>query len=162
MMIHNQKNGWKNHEIHQEASGLSTCPIRALAYRVHHILSNGGNDNDYICAYYTKKRKYHVTATMVNKTLKTAVTALHLEQNGITTDMVSSHSLRAGGATAMKMHGYSDTRIQKMGRWRGATFLQYIHHQIQAFSKGISRKMNKEIKHFNIRLIQKSTSERTP
>ncbi|EJK67317.1 hypothetical protein THAOC_11668, partial [Thalassiosira oceanica] len=39
------------------------------------------------------------------------------------TNRVNTHSLRAGGANALALSGYSDREIMKMGRWRGTTFI---------------------------------------
>ena len=56
---------------------------------------------------------------------------LHLQE--IDPDLVGAHSLRAGGAMTLKLHGYDDTTIMNMGRWTSLTFLQYIHNQIAPF-----------------------------
>ena len=49
---------------------------------------------------------------------------------GIPIDRVDTHSLRSGGANALALSGYSDTQIQKMGRWKGATFKEYIREEL--------------------------------
>jgi len=54
--------------------------------------------------------------------------------------VVGVHSLRAGGAMALKLNDYSDTTIQKLGHWSSLTFLQYIHNQIAHLSSGIAPK----------------------
>ena len=38
---------------------------------------------------------------------------------------VSSHSLRAGGAMAMKLSGAMDSTILRIGRWTYLTYLTY-------------------------------------
>ena len=40
--------------------------------------------------------------------------------------------------------------IKKQGRWSSDTFLMYIHDQISAFSKGLSKKMATPISFRNI------------
>ena len=45
---------------------------------------------------------------------------------GIPIERIDTHSLQSGGANALALSGYSDTKIQKMGRWKGATFKEYI------------------------------------
>jgi hypothetical protein len=43
-------------------------------------------------------------------------------------DRIDTHSLQIGEATALALSGYSDTQIQKMGRWKaGASYIQGIH-----------------------------------
>ena len=41
------------------------------------------------------------------------------------------------------MNGYSDTKIQKLGRWKGESFKEYIHEELASFSKGMSKAMKK-------------------
>ncbi len=65
---------------------------------------------------------------------------LGLDKAGIDTDLIGAHSLRAGGAMALKLMGGSDTVIMKQGRWSGLTFLMYIHNQIAHLSYDLSKK----------------------
>ena len=88
--------------------------------------------------------------------LRASVTSLDLHNNGIDADLVGAHSLRAGGAMALKLAGTEDTTIMKMGRWSGLTFLQYIHNQIAHLSTGLAAKMSKPIKFINIAAIEHS------
>ena len=82
----------------------------------------------------------------VSATAKT----LKLHEQAIIPDLVGAHSLRAGGAMALKLHGYDDTTIMKMGRWTSLTFLQYIHNQIAHLSKDISTKMSMPLPFVNV------------
>jgi hypothetical protein len=159
MKITNQKNGRMGQTIHQEATGTAECPIQALAHRVHHILSspNGSKDN-YICDYYTKDEWSSITSGDIVKLVKASTRQLQLENQAIDPDMVGSHSLRAGGAMALKLHGYDDTTIMKMGRWSGLTFLQYIHNQIAHLSKDVSKRMSIPLPFLNISAIENDGS----
>ena len=79
----------------------------------------------------------------MNKAVKTATKALKLHLCGFSADLVSSHSLPAGGAKAMKeLNGEDRDTIRKQGRWSSDTFLMYIHEQIAAFSSGIYKRMS--------------------
>ena len=52
-------------------------------------------------------------------------------ERGIPIELVGTHSLRIGGACVLALAaGYSETQIQKMGRWCGATFGEYIREQL--------------------------------
>jgi hypothetical protein len=42
---------------------------------------------------------------------------------GYTIERISSHSLRAGGAMALKLSGSSDSTIMRVGRWTSLTYL---------------------------------------
>ena len=68
--------------------------------------------------------------------------SLRLQDQAIDPDLIGAHSLRAGGAMALKLHGYDDTTIMKMGRWTSLTFLQYIHNQIAHLPKDILSQMS--------------------
>ena len=69
-------------------------------------------------------------------------------------DIVDLHSLRAGGAMALKLHGKSNTTIMNMGRWSSLMFLMYIHNQIGHLSKDLSAKMNHPVHFLNIAVIE--------
>ena len=158
MRISNQKNGKKGQTIYAEAIHIECCPIKALANRVHHILSRGGNQKSLLCDYYVNTTKQQIRPKMINNALHRAIQALGLHEAGITTKNVSSHSLRSGGATAMKIAGESDIAIQKAGRWTSTTFITYIQHQIAAVNNGVSKRMSKVIPYCNITVLEPEDS----
>ena len=157
LKISNQKNGKMGETIHQYAIYKQSCPVQALAHRVHHVLSNGGTPDNLLCDVYNDKSKkwQQITSANMMKQVRTAVTTLQLEKHGIDANLIGVHSLRAGGAMALKLQGESDTTIMKMGRWTSLTFLQYIHNQIAHLSKDISRKMSTKLHFQNISAIEK-------
>ncbi len=65
---------------------------------------------------------------------------------GYTLDSISSHSLRAGGAMAIKLSGASDSTIMRVGRWSLLTYLTYIHLQIGALTAGLSKLMATQVR----------------
>ena len=69
---------------------------------------------------------------------------------GIPIKRINTHSLRSGGANALALSGYSDTQIQKMGRWRGATFKEYVRNELACFSTGMSSNMKKKFGFINV------------
>ncbi len=73
-----------------------------------------------------------------------------LLDKGYTLDRVSSHSLRAGGAMAMKLSGATDSTIMRIGQWTSLTYLTYIHSQIGALSAGVAWKMSEEFTFQNV------------
>jgi len=152
MRIDNQKNGTRGSTINHKALKRHRCPSRALARRVHSIMSHpNGSPDDIISTYFTTKGEAKVlTSYVINTTVKTAVKATGLVEHGFPLTSVSSHSLRAGGAMAMHLNNVDRDTIRKMGRWSSDTFLMYIHEQISAFSSGISEKMSTEIGWHNI------------
>jgi hypothetical protein len=46
--------------------------------------------------------------------------------------------------------GFSDTQIQKIGWWRGATFKEYVREELALFSKGMSTKMKQQFHFVNV------------
>ena len=153
MRITNQKNGTRGSLISHDASGTKACPIRALARRVHHIMSHPQcTDHDIISTYHstTSKRPRPLQAGDINKMIKSAIRTLRLDEKGFPPEAVSSHSLRVGGAMAMHLNNIDRDTIRKQGHWSSDTFLMYIHEQISAFSAGLSAKMSQGVGWFNM------------
>ena len=62
---------------------------------------------------------------------------------GESTEQLTSHSLRAGGATALYAAGYGEAEITYHGRWASASWLVYVHRTV-ARSGGVARAMFKQ------------------
>ena len=157
MRITNQKNGARGSIISHDTSHTIACPVRALACRVHHILSQPtGSPNDIISTYYSPQTRSLrcLQSGDINKMLKAAVIATGLDKKGFPPSSISSHSLHVGGAMAMHLNGVPCDTINKQGRWSSDTFLMYIHEQISAFSAGLSAWMSQNIGWFNIAGLQ--------
>ena len=152
MKLENQKNGWKGVCIHQEATGKAiTCPVLALAKQYIHIRENTNDFSTPLAAYFVDDERYYLTDKDVSAALKSAATILQYpETKGIPVERVDTHSLRSGGANALSLSGYSDTQIQKMGRWRGATFKEYIREELACFSTVMSKAMTRRFNFVNI------------
>jgi hypothetical protein len=160
LKITNQKNGRMGQTIHHHATGAPNCPIRAIARRVHHILTNNGNSDNILCdvrmTASTSAEWLQVTPGDMIKQLRHAVRSSGLIHRGIAPDLVGVHSLRAGGAMALKLTGSSDTTIMKMGRWTSLTFLNYIHEQIAHLSADLSQQMSTQLEFTNIAAIERA------
>jgi hypothetical protein len=145
LKLDNQKNGWKGVCVHQEANGEAfNCLVKALARLVIHIRENEGDHKALLSAFYLDGVRYHVTGDKVSKGLKMAAMLLHYPSSrGIPVKRINTHSLRSGGANALALTGYSDTQIQKMGRWKGATFKEYIREELACYSAVMSSRMKK-------------------
>ena len=50
----------------------------------------------------------------------------------------------------LALSGYSDTQIQKMGRWKGASFKEYIQEDLACYSGGMPRDMKISFGFMNI------------
>jgi hypothetical protein len=83
--------------------------------------------------------------------LKLAARALEYPTiKGIPIKRINTHSLCSGGANALALAGFSDTHIQKMGRWHGATFKEYVRNELACFSSGMSRDMKTKFGFVNV------------
>ncbi len=92
-----------------------------------------------------------VTAENVSRALKSAAVDLQYPTTkGIPIIRINTHSLCCGGANALALAGYSDTQIQKMGRWRGATFKEYIREELACYATGMSKNMKRKFNFVNI------------
>ena len=140
--------------IHQQAISSELCPIKALANRVHHILAHGGTKDTPLCEYFDGTSFQSIDSSIIIRQIRCAASKLKLHEQGIDPDLIGAHSLRAGGAMALKLHGFEDTTIMKMGRWRSLTFTQYIHNQIAHLAKDISSKMSMPLPYLNIASIE--------
>ena len=139
--------------ITQHATGKHLCPVKALAHIVHDILAHSGMEDLLLCDTYLNDKWFPVESKHMVREVQDTCASLNLQERAIDPDLVGAHSLRAGGAMALKLHGYDDTTIMKMGRWTSLTFLQYIHNQIEHLSKDISRKMSIELPSVNVAAI---------
>ena len=119
----------------------------------------------YVIRYSMFVYTYFLRASLVNvcpldnclSGVRNSVKQLDLHKNGtIDADLVGVHSLRAGGAMALKLlPGEADRTIQTYGRWSWTTlFLDYIHNQIAHLSKSISTKISTQFIFTNIANIK--------
>jgi hypothetical protein len=87
----------------------------------------------------------------ISKGLKMAATLLQYPSTrGIPIARIDMNSLGSGGANALALSGYTDTQIQKMGRWKGATFKEYIKEELACYSAGMSTNMKHNFKFVNV------------
>ena len=145
LWISNQKNGHKGQSISQQKmQGTRPCVVRSLARRYIHIRRHSKSGNAMICSYWDEMGRADVTDRDISFAVKFAAAMLDYPKRGIPVDRVDTHSLRAGGACAMKLAGYKDSTIIKQGRWspESTTFLEYIQNQLSTFTEGMARKMS--------------------
>ena len=152
LKLDNQKNGWKGDCIHQEHNGETVhCPVRALGRRYVHIRVHTTDSTAPISTYFLAHKRCTITDANIRACLKHAAAALdYPSKKGIPIDRIDTHSLRSGGANALALSGFSDREIQKMGRWRSATFKEYIREELSCYAHGMSRKMKRNFGFVNI------------
>ena len=138
--------------MYQEKNGEDIfCPVRTLGRRVVHMRQNGAGATTFLSSFWENGVRQDVTAEHISRAVKLAATQLQYPTNkGIPVQRINTHSLRSGGANALALSGYSDTQIQKMGRWRGATFKEYIREELACYSTGMSTDMRRKFNFVNI------------
>ena len=112
----------------------------------------GADMKTFLSAHYDDKgQRSDITNKDVSKALKVAATVLdYPTAKGILVDHIDTHLLQSGSANALSVAGYLDTQSQKMGRWRGATFKEYIQEELVCFSEGMLTSMKKKFDFVNI------------
>ncbi|KAL3793071.1 hypothetical protein HJC23_003079 [Cyclotella cryptica] len=151
LKLDNKKNGWKGVCIHQAHNGEELAgPVRALGRRYLHIRSHSLDPTTFLSSYFVDKGHFDVTDRNISAALKIAALVLAYPSRGFPIDRIDTHSLRSGGANALSLAGYTDRQIQKMGRWKGATFKEYIREELHVFSKGMSKDMKRKFQFVNI------------
>jgi hypothetical protein len=138
--------------FHESNGDTWQCPVRALACQYLHLRGGGADAKTFLSAYYDERgQRRDITNEDVSVALKAAAATLDYPMaKGIPIDCIDTHSLRSGGANALSLAGYLDTQIQKMGRWRGATFKEYIRKELACFSAGMSTSMKRKMDFVNI------------
>ena len=103
--------------IHQHKIHLVFFPVKALARRVHHILSHDGTTANLLCDVWDESNDNwtYITPSDMISGIRKSIKKLKLEKQGIVPNLVGVHSLCTGGAMAMKMNRASDTTIMKQG-----------------------------------------------
>ena len=139
--------------VHQESFDSTYIPVEALARQVHRIMKYGGHAEPLICIFYNNNALTPVNATNMIDIIRKYIIRLKLHKKGIYLDLFGVHSVRIGGAIALKLHSESNTTIMKVVQWSELTFLQYIHNQISHLSKGLFKKTSTSIPFLNIASI---------
>ncbi len=105
----------------------------------------------FLSAYWEDGNQKYVDDNNMRDHLKWAAEVLdYPAARGIPIVRVDTHSLRSGGANALVLAGYTDTQIQKMGRWRSATFKEYVREDLACYSAGMTKSMQQKFGFVNI------------
>ena len=84
--------------------------------------------------------------------MKFAAAKLGYQSRNIPLDIIDTHSNWVGGSYEIKLAGFDDESIRKMGRWLPLSndFLGYIKQQLSGFSQGMATKINRITKFTNM------------
>ena len=104
-----------------------------------------------LSTYFEIGVRRDVTAEDMSHGLEVAATSLDYPSlKGILVERINTHALRSGGANALALAIYLDTQIQKMGRWRRATFKEYIREDLASYSADMSTSMKQKFNFVNV------------
>ena len=124
------------------ANGTKSCPVNAYKK----LLSFWGHRKHSDTPLMTREDKSLWTGKCLNKLLIPLTNGIQ-KPGG---KRILSHSFRAGIPTLMARAGYSDTEIQRQGRWRSSAFLSYCKlGRASRWKDQLS--LTKKISHFHIR-----------
>lgn len=144
--LENQKNGNKGCILHHDRSTEDCmCPVRAAAGLIWASRSLGPSAplGSFLGANGSSGR---VSSSDIRSAVRLAVDLDGLQARGYDPSRVGSHSLRSGGAIALKLAGYDSDTIKKLGRWSSNTYLVYIQTQIAQLTQGIAENMRRPLR----------------
>jgi hypothetical protein len=148
--IAHTKNGTKSAVVHHEAIGGPICPVAAMACPVANMQQAALVTCQLNAVYNESGRHTQVSDRDIGIAVRWGATCDCLLTQGYTMNQISSHSLRAGGAMAMKLSGASDSTIMGVGLWSVLTYLTYIHLQISALTTGLSKLKTTQVRFQNV------------
>ncbi len=154
LRISNQKNGHTGACIHHSAldGNPHACPVRALGRRITHIRAHTKSGNAFICAYWDELGSGNVTDQQIRYSVKFSSKSLRYTDRGMPIDRMDTHVFCSGGACDLKLAGYDEVQIRKMGHWapKSNTFLEYIQSQLLTFSAGMATNMSRVARFSNM------------
>lgn len=149
-----QKTGIRDSVITQHANDDPlVCPVLSWIKIVRRVLSYHGSSSDspVNLAKDAHGNVVSVSSDQALQYLRQLATELGPDVLGFTADEIGTHSIRSGGAMAMYLSfDIPVYTIMLIGRWSSDAFLLYIRAQVQQFSKGVSKKMIRNLDFFTI------------
>jgi hypothetical protein len=149
-----QKTGIRDAIITQHATGDALmCPVVAWATVVQRVLGYPGAsaDSPVNLVQHADGRVTSISSESALHFLRLVATELGPQKLGFTAAEIGTHSIRSGGAMAMYLaHDIPVYTIMLIGRWSSDAFLLYIRAQVQEFSKGVSKKMIRNLDFFTV------------
>ena len=124
---------------------IFACPVKALARQVSHICVHTSYETTFLCEYWNSIGRGNVTDRDISFYMKITAEKLGYPIRNILPDRIDTYSNQAGGACAMKLAGFDDGSIRKMGIWLPLLnyFLEYIQQHISGLSQGMATKMSR-------------------
>jgi len=154
LTMDNQKNGNRGQSLSHHAlmGDNQCCPVKAVVARAIDMVRDGATPETLICAFKDAPSLpwQQVRSQDIVNVVKDALPAVGLKNSRFERSDVGSHSLRAGGAMALYLNSHTTLEIQRAGRWTSATFLEYIHSQLSATTRGLAQSMSIAVPSINM------------
>jgi hypothetical protein len=117
-----------------------------------HIRENTpGDDSIFLSAVYDNEVWEDISDKDIQAALKLAAATFDYPTTcRIPVDRIDMHLLCIGRANALSLAGFSHWQIQKLGKWQGKTFKEYVCEQLSNFSEGMSTSMKKTFGFVNV------------
>jgi hypothetical protein len=148
--LENQKNGHKNATLHHTSSNDANLnPVKAAVFLIH-ALKNMPETTPLGSFVDDLTRVQRVTSDEIRSAIHIGAVHENLAAHGYTLSRIGSHSIRSGGAMHLKLAGYDNDIIQKLGRWSSNTYLHYIQTQIGQLTAGVAQRMASVALQFHI------------
>jgi hypothetical protein len=142
LTFNDQKNAVRGERItHSVTTDPILCPCKALLRISAHLRSHHAPPTTPIYTYYDPAGTPHaVTPEHIRDSLRTAAADLsHL--TGLDPALLSSRSLRPGGATALLCAGIDTDVIKLVGRWKSDAMMTYLRVSTLAHSHNLAQNM---------------------
>lgn len=94
------------------------CPVDALCNYIHHRGTSPG-------PLFLTKNMRPVTSAQFTAILQHCTKALCLDA-----DRYTPHSFRIGGAPLAHEFKFTDTQLQRLGRWHSSAFMKYLRNPV--------------------------------
>jgi hypothetical protein len=141
LTFNDQKNAVKGEQItHLLNSHPRLCPVKALYRICAHLRSHGAPPGTPIYTCYTNTGVEHISPKQIKIALRRSAASLQ-STTGIDPRLLSSRSLRPGGATALLCSGVDANIIQLIGRWKSDAMLRYLRVAALAHTTALAEGM---------------------
>jgi hypothetical protein len=148
--LENQKNGTKNAVLHHYSSGVPGFDPVQSAARLVFAIRHLPPDTPLGTFVDDRGQQRQASADDIRTAIKIGAVGDNLASCGYTLSQIGSHSLRSGGAVHLKLAGYDDDMVKKLGRWSSNTYLRYIQSQIGQLTKGVATNMARILRFHNV------------
>jgi hypothetical protein len=152
LKLANQKSGGKGYVSLRRLMGKQSTVLFEHwcdGWSIHVIMEPQGRH--FLSGFYVDGKRQELIGKDICKGLKMAATLLQYPtMREIPIACIDMLLLWSKGANALALFGYTDTQFQKMGRWKGATFKEYIWEEMAYYSTGMSTSMKWIFKFVNI------------